>query len=336
MGVPITSIYFGGGTPSLLSPSQVGSIVEELSEISGIKPDLIKKMEVTIEVNPDDITLDYLKSLKSNYVNRVSIGVQSFIDLHLEWMNRRHNSKRAIDAFIMAREAGFDNISLDLIFGFSQLTEQDLKYNIERLLSLSPEHISTYQLSIEKSTQLYKDFSSGRYSPPTDYECNRQYYTIKRELEKGGYYQYEISNYSKEGYRAIHNSSYWDHSPYLGFGPSAHSFIENSRFWVEPDLYRYLEILEGNCGDVSKLYQQEILSEIDLFNELIMLSLRVLKGIDYDTLIRRCPKGHVNGFMVLLERLLADNELVLEDGYIKIPPEKLFVSDGIISSLFIL
>ena len=336
MGVPITSIYFGGGTPSLLSPSQIGFIIEELSNISEIEPSSINRMEVTIEVNPDDISLDYLKSLKSNYVNRVSIGVQSFIDLHLEWMNRRHNSKRAIDAFNMAREAGFDNISLDLIFGFSQLKEQDLKYNIERLLSLSPEHISTYQLSIEKSTQLFRDYSSGKYSPPTDSECNKQYYTIKRELEKGGYYQYEISNYSKEGYRAIHNSSYWDHSPYLGFGPSAHSFIENRRFWVESDLFRYLEILEGSCGDISKLYHQEILSEIDLFNELIMLSLRVLKGIDYNTLIRRCPKGHVKGFMGLLERLLEDNELVLDDGYIKIPPEKLFVSDGIISSLFIL
>ncbi len=336
MGVPITSIYFGGGTPSLLSPYQIGEIIEELSSISGIELDSIKEMEVTIEMNPDDITLDYLKSLKNNYVNRISIGVQSFIDLHLDWMYRRHNSQKAVDAFYMAREAGFDNISLDLIFGFSQLTDQDLKYNIEKLLSLSPEHISTYQLSIEKSTQLYKDFSSGRYSPPTDYECNRQYYIIKKQLESGGYFQYEISNYSKEGYRAIHNSSYWDHSPYLGFGPSAHSFIANRRFWVESDLLLYLKTIEDSSNSVSKLYQDEILSDIDLFNEFVMLSLRVLDGVNYNTLIQRCPKEFEDQFKLIFDRLLHEGDLVLMDGHIKIPSEKLFVSDGIISSLFIL
>jgi oxygen-independent coproporphyrinogen-3 oxidase len=327
--VPST-IYIGGGTPSLLSSDQLSKIIQSVSAQFGIDT-LSQIEEFTMEVNPDDITKDYLIQLKTIGVNRLSIGVQSFYDEDLLWMNRRHDSGKANDAFFMARDCGFTNISVDLMFGFSLLTEQKLMANLERLISIRPEHLSLYQLSIEKRTLLGKSYESGEYVPLSDDICSLQYSLIQDVLSKAGYIQYEISNFSLPGKEALHNSSYWEHKPYIGFGPSAHSFDGKTRSWNCSSLSKYCSFLK--VGD--RCFKYENLSPRNIFNEKIMLSLRRTVGVDVEVLRDETPPEIYSLFQLQLENVLKRGEVVMDGNNIKISPDKFFVSDGIIRDLMI-
>jgi oxygen-independent coproporphyrinogen-3 oxidase len=327
------TLYFGGGTPSLLSPEEVCSIASAIGKRFGID----SFDEFTLEANPDDIAgtsscNGYLSSLRSAGVNRLSLGIQSFDDARLKFMNRRHDAAEAVAAFEAARNAGFDNISCDLIFGYGGLSLEGWKADINELLALKPEHVSCYQMSIERGSALEKLASSGRYSPLPDDECADQYALLQSMLAAAGYEQYEVSNFALPGFRSRHNSSYWERTPYVGFGPAAHSFDGACiRRWNLPDLSRYDRCYPGS----GKCFCQEELTGDDVFNEQVMLSLRRVTGLDPQAL----DKERLSMERPDLDRLLDTGLLEYVPGtgmrMVRIPASKLFVSDSIIEELFV-
>ncbi len=317
--VPDT-LYFGGGTPSVLPLTSLKRLAGVLKGIffGGAVP-----AEFTVEVNPDDVTGDLLDTLLEEGVNRLSIGVQSFNDDHLRMMNRRHDSAVAVRAFESARNAGFDNISIDLIFGFRMLTRRQWEENVDTALSLRPEHISCYQLSVEKGSALWERYRRGDYVPLEDEKCAAQYSLLTDKLAAAGYEHYEISSFALDGRRSRHNSSYWDRSPYIGLGPAAHSFDGFSvRLWNPSSLKAW----RNGEGTV-----EERLSERDVFNETVMLSLRRKEGLDLKTL----HSGLLAPVRPVIDRMTSSGLLERQGDTIRIPSGRLFVSDGIISELFV-
>jgi len=327
-GCRVKTLYFGGGTPSLLSPASFAAITKSICNFFEIDnpADLD---EFTVEVNPDDASPEYLSALYLAGARRLSMGVQSFTDAHLKWMNRRHDSATALNAFGAARSAGFQNISIDLIFGFGALTEEVWQETLEKAVELSPEHISSYQLGIEPGTKLGRDYEKGTYIPLPDESSYRQYSMLQEILTKAGYIQYEVSSFARPGKETKHNSSYWNHTPYLGLGPSAHSFDGSVRHFNPPSLSKYL--LQTNWDAFAK---REKLSERDLFNETVMLSLRRKEGLDRKHLASRFSSQLSSRFFSDAARLIKSGELEETGGKIRIPSGKLFLSDGIIRELF--
>lgn len=308
------TLYFGGGTPSLLSLEQISRIVKTI----GIQD----FSEFTMEVNPDDIVkngMEYTEGLKKLGVNRISMGVQSFDDAVLKRMGRRHNAAEAVTAYGILREAGFENISLDFIFGFVPgMSARDLGKALESLPGGIPEHLSCYQLSIEEGSGLEKMVQRGIYVMPSDEECERQYYDLCAVLRDMGYEHYEISSWARPGRRSRHNSSYWDHTPYIGFGPGAHSlFVSGGNYvrrWNNPDLSAYIEA--AGKADFSTVRGSETLTEEQIEEERIMLGLRTSDGI---------PSGMLKNTDILVPSAI--------DDYIRIPEGKWFVSDSIITNM---
>ena len=332
------TIYFGGGTPSLFTPGQLGDILEHLCRLYGFAP-----LEATIEVNPNDITPQYARGLVAAGFNRVSMGVQSFIDDHLVWMNRRHKGEEAEYAYYNLRKAGIANISLDLIFGYNPLQMEQWEFNVRKMISLAPEHISAYQMSVEPGSVLGKMYERGEYELLPDNICMEQYVLLQRMLQQGGYEQYEISNFARrneytgELMVSRHNSSYWTKEPYLGLGPAAHSYDGNSRFWNGGNLTAYCRYYLAEVGGDGlealkrRAMGSEDLTPEDIFNETVMLGLRTVAGVDLSKLnseFLREIKGDIDRH-VRLGNLAVDGEKI------RIPSDKLFVSDGIIRDLFI-
>lgn len=260
----LNTLYIGGGTPSVLPLSCLERIISKV----GGSP----FRELTVEVNPEDIVAGgaaYASGLRSLGVTRISMGVQSFDDGMLRWMNRRHSSAGAIGAFGILRGAGFANISLDVIFGISHMTEEMLSSTLEKLLELGPEHISAYQLSIEEGSALAAMVADGRYAEASDETCRSQYDMICRMLSEAGYHHYEISNWAKPGFEAVHNGAYWQRLPYVGIGPAAHSLrIEGStqiRSWNSEELSGWTS-------------SSETLTAKEIREEELMLGLRTERG----------------------------------------------------------
>lgn len=324
----VKTLYVGGGTPSILPPELLKEAVSAIRETFTIA----EEIEFTVEVNPDDITEDYAGSLRRMGVNRVSMGVQSFKDSHLKWMRRRHDSQTAVNAYRILRKAGFDNISLDLIFGFPLMTVGDWEDNLDTIIELSPEHISAYQMGIDPDTPLERMEKSGEFSLPSQEDSERMYKIFQSKLKAAGYVQYEVSNFCKPGYHSRHNSSYWNRTPYLGLGPGAHSFIGMAREWNTSDIATWCDL------SILPLREGETLSPVDVFNEILMLGLRTAAGVSLDTL-RNCGPQSPLFISDLLPKLSAmeSNGLITltPDGTIKIPPGKFFISDGIIRDLFV-
>lgn len=305
-GVPPTTVYYGGGTPSLLPVSVLERVTGALHDAFGLR----QLEEFTVEVNPDDICPDKAAALREMGVSRVSMGVQSFCDEHLRWMRRRHTAADAATAFGMLRREGFDNLSLDLIFGFTGLREEQWLYNIGQALALQPEHISCYQMT-------------GRWADPDEELCRRQYLRLQEQLTAAGYVQYETSNYARPGFESRHNRAYWDRSAYLGIGAGAHSFDgDRLRCWNTPDIDRYIA---GRPGSEERLSDREILEEK------LMLGLRMLQGVD---LSRLAPAEQAAIQKTTLEELSRAGKLICEGNRIRIPAAEIFVSDWIISRLF--
>ena len=363
-GTKINTLYFGGGTPSVLQISQLEEIVRCVKEnfqfVADGEGKFVAggegKFEFTVEVNPDDITPEYAAGLKSVGVNRISMGVQSFIDEHLKWMHRRHTSADAINAYHILRDAGFDNISVDLIFGFAGLTTQQWRYNLSKITSLHPDHISAYQLSIDEGTTLEALFNHGKYAPLSADECAAQYAMLQDILFAAGYDQYEISNFARRvpassfsqsqpcmqsqsccnsPFQSRHNGNYWNKTPYLGLGPGAHSFDgRNHREWNFPNVENY-------CNPQTKeIRSGETLTEKDIFNESIMLGLRQTNGFDLSTLNKDLLKTILPAIARLEdEHLLLQENLKDDSGrekfIIKIPTDKFFISDSIMRDLFV-
>lgn len=318
------TLYFGGGTPSVLPLEMFGRIVQALGPA--------EYEEFTIEVNPDDIVrrgLEYVQGLVALGVNRVSMGVQSFDDGILKWMNRRHNASDAREAFRILREGGVRNISIDLIFGLSQLADSQWRSCIAEAVSLGPEHISAYQLSVEEGSALEKLISDGRYEEASDEQCRGQYDILCAMLREAGYRHYEVSNWAKPGYEAVHNSSYWRRVSYVGFGPGAHSFDARKgiRQWNSEELAAPQS--DGSLRRWTSSY--EVLSPEEAAEERIMLALRTADGIGEEEL-RSC-RMTLGRDDSMLEEMLVDGLLVRNGDAVRIPEERFFVSDDIISGL---
>ncbi|MBQ6254145.1 MAG: radical SAM family heme chaperone HemW [Bacteroidales bacterium] len=330
----VNTLYIGGGTPSVLPLEVLSRIVTAIDW----SPEGAEG-EFTIEVNPEDIVEkgeEYVKGLMSLGVNRFSMGVQSFDDGILRWMNRRHDSARAIEAFRILRQCGAGNISLDLIFGLSQLDDSTWADTIDKTLALGPEHISAYQLSVEEDSALERMIQRGKYVEASDEQCRRQYDLLCEKLGAAGYRHYEISNFALPGREAIHNSAYWKRVPYVGLGPGAHSLSATSvRSWNAQEIPRRLR--DGRLATYSR--EEEILTPEDIRIERIMLPLRTDIGMPEEELRSLAGDEPV-------DRLLSENALVRfsrplrslspskgTNRYIRIPESRFFVSDEIIREL---
>ena len=326
----VNTLYIGGGTPSVLPLSVFEELVRTLGEYAHAGP----FEEFTVEVNPEDIVqkgASYVEGLLRMGVNRISMGVQSFDDGILRWMNRRHDSATARKAYHILEEAGVPNISIDLIFGLSQLSDSQWNETLDKALDISskgalPHHISSYQLSVEPGSALARLVDRGEWEEAPEELCARQYAILCDRLRRAGYHHYEISNFAQPGYEAVHNSAYWSHVPYVGLGPGAHSFLSPaSRQWNEGDLGLYLRA--GENGDFSAVQGREELTHDQLILEHVMLGLRTSAGLREEYLRANCDSD-------ALEQALACGNLERQcDGALRIPESRFFVSDSIIASL---
>ena len=309
----VDTLYVGGGTPSVLPLDVLTRIVGEIIRARGGVRDF---REFTVEVNPEDIFEKgeaYVSALRHMGADRISMGIQSFDDPLLRWMNRRHDSARALEAFRTLRRAGVGNISIDLIFGMPQLTDEIWRRTLETALDLSPEHISAYQLSVEPGSALARMESLGTWTAASETQCMQQYGMLCEALSEAGYHHYEVSNFARPGFEAVHNSAYWRRVPYVGLGPGAHSLSGNVRRWNSQHMPSYS-------------YESETLSSEQVRLETIMLSLRTDTGVSEDFLREGTDNQSV-------DRLLGEGALVRADGRLCIPEDRFFVSDEIIREL---
>lgn len=268
----IETVYFGGGTPSLVSECEILSIFSAIKKNYKITADV----EITFEANPDDITSGKLQGWKNAGINRLSIGIQSFAERDLEWMNRAHNATQALKSIELAREAGFENFSIDLIFGTPGLSDEEWRSNLQKAIELNVPHISSYALTVEPKTALQKMIHlKKKENINTDIQAN-QFLMQMQMLKSAGYENYEISNFAKPGFRSRHNSSYWQGKKYIGIGPSAHSYNGEKRTWNKANNSEYVRSLEQNILPV----EEEILTESQKINEYVMTSLRTIEGLD--------------------------------------------------------
>ncbi len=273
MDHPITTVYFGGGTPSILVPEQLAQIVETLQS----NYDLSHTEEVTLEANPEDLTPQYLEALRAmGFFNRLSIGIQSFHDEDLRLLNRRHDGRQALQAVENAVEAGFSNISIDLIYGLPGQGLTAWRDNLDRVATLPVQHLSAYALTLEKGTILEKQVEQGRVATATEGEVLDHYESLLEWARSNGFEQYEISNFSKPGFRARHNSRYWNRTPYLGVGAAAHSFDGEYRRWNVADVGQY--VASAAIGHIA--HEEEQLGLKDAHNEYVMTALRTVEGIE--------------------------------------------------------
>lgn len=271
LSAPIKTLYFGGGTPTCLNKEQITQIIFALKE----NFDLSHLEEATIEANPEDANPEFLQHLLNLGFNRISYGIQSFNDDDLKLLNRRHNSKTAINAIELSRKVGFSNISFDLMFNLPNMTLEKWEKNLEKAIELNPEHLSCYSLTLEEGTMLNKLVNKKIISLPYENESVIQFNKTKSFLEQAGFEHYEISNYCKPGFKSKHNSAYWRAEEYLGLGAAAHSFNIYSRSWNPENIEEYISNIDNNISPFT-----EILSEEDKYNEYIMLALRTKEGID--------------------------------------------------------
>lgn len=329
--VAVNTLYIGGGTPSVLPLDVLRRIVDALLSSRSLRrgENTVGAQspfeEFTVEVNPEDIVEkggEYVRGLLETGVDRVSMGIQSFDDGILRWMNRRHSAAGAVEAFRILRRCGVRNISVDLIFGLSQLADDVWEDTIERALELAPEHISAYQLSIEEGSALAKLVADGRYVEASDEQCRHQYDVLCQTLRQAGYHHYEISNFARPGFEAVHNNAYWSRVPYIGLGPGAHSLTGDIRSWNSQELPH--RSTDGSPATYSRT--SETLSPEDIRVERIMLSLRTDKGLEAAELYSLTDRAVINS-------LLSEGALEKQGGSIRIPESRLFTSDEIIREL---
>ena len=317
----VETLYFGGGTPSLLTIEDVRSLIEKIRQHFTIA----QKPEITLEANPDDITEEKLIAWKEAGINRLSIGVQSFFDEDLKWMNRAHDTKQAMDSLQLAARH-FDNITIDLIYGTPQLSNERWKQNVEKAISFNIPHLSCYALTVEQKTPLFKMIRGHQSEDVDPDKQSEQFLLLMQWMKEAGYEHYEISNFAKPGSRSQHNSSYWQGKKYLGIGPSAHSFNGTSRQWNIANNTIYID----NINKRIIPFEKEELNATKQLNEYIMTSLRTMEGLNLGKIdtaashkIQAISKKYINsGLMKLI-----DDHLILTN-------EGKLLADGIAATLF--
>lgn len=325
----IGTLYFGGGTPSLLSPQEIGRIIEQVYRLFSFSSDA----EITLEANPDDLNTSYVQELRTLPINRISMGAQSFHDEDLHFLNRRHNARQVLEAVDTCRNAGLTNLSIDLIYGLPGQTPARWQENISAVLALSPPHLSAYHLIYEEGTPLTRLLHAGKVRE-VDEEVSLELFRMLREqLTGAGYEHYEISNFARSGYHSRHNSSYWQDTPYLGLGPSAHSFDGRRTRRCNPsDIRRYIVSMAAG----KPLFTEEILTDNDRYNEVIMTRLRTACGLSPDQIGHLFGKESAERCIRTAAPFIHDGLLHEEaDGRIRLTEKGIFLSDRIISEFFI-
>lgn len=320
----VETIYFGGGTPSILSSEELEGMLLSVKENYSV----IDTTEITIEANPDDITEENLITWKKIGVNRLSIGLQSFREEDLRWMNRAHSSIEALNCVKLAKQAGFKNISVDLIYGLPDLSIEDWKKNIQTVIDFGIQHVSAYCLTVEEKTVLSKWVEQRKIIPANEDEQSEQFETLVSMLSEAGIEQYEISNFSISGFHSQHNSNYWKAKHYLGIGPSAHSFNGVSRSWNIANNRQYMKLFE----DKKEWFETEILSTKDQFNELLLIGLRTSDGVDLSQLKSIQEPSEI--FWKKVETMKNDDWLIVSEKRIKLTKSGKLKADYIASELF--
>jgi len=325
-GEELDTIYFGGGTPSILKPKYIDQILSSGANAFNVNANT----EITLEANPDDLTLAKLRELKSLGINRLSIGIQSFHDKTLRMLNRAHNSNDAVKCIQYARDAGFENISIDLIFSIPGQSLNDLEEDLRQLVLIDPEHISVYSLTIEEKTVFGNWHKKGKFNPISDKKSADQFELIISMLSAYKYEQYEISNFCKNSFYAKHNTSYWKNIKYLGVGPGAHSYNRISRQSNIANNQKYMKSIASTIVPC----EVEYLSNKNLANELLLTSLRTKWGCNLQKLLDLYNYDLLNTQKEKISGLTKEGYIILENGIIYLTKKGKFVADSIISDLF--
>lgn len=316
----VSNVYVGGGTPSWLSTEDLALVVKTLHSVATIKADA----EMTIEANPDDISEPWLRSVAEMGFNRLSVGVQSFRDETLRFVGRRHTAREAENAILLARNM-FSNLSLDLIYGLPGQTIADVRHDVQKAIALGVQHISAYALTYEEGTRLWHLRKQGSVVETPDEDELSMYSMIQDELKAVGFEHYEISNFALPGFRAKHNSGYWNGTPYIGLGPSAHSYDGVTRRWNASDVKAYITA-QGNSP-----FEQETISAETAYEELVMTRLRTCEGL----CLTDVPSQFLTHFNKQISPHLRAGRLEIRNGRLRLTREGLFCSDDVISDLFL-
>ncbi len=325
-GEAVSTIYFGGGTPSLLSSAEIGDLIHTISKNFTVSPGA----EITLEANPDDLTSDYLSHLPETGVNRLSIGVQSFFDEDLRALNRVHDASQVRNALEGIRDAGY-RTSVDLIYGIPGLTDDRWQLNLETAVKYGIQHISAYALTVEEKTALHWMIGNKRYPPVSEEQAARQYGIMVKHLKDAGYVHYEISNFCKPGYESKHNSAYWRGVPYLGAGPSAHSFNGVSRKWNVSNISEYVNMINKGMFE----YGVEMLTPVQRYNEYVMTGLRTVWGCDEGHILNEFGTACRDRFVQCAARYVEAGRMVTESGRYRLTEEGMLFADGIAADFFL-
>jgi len=326
-GEKIHTIYFGGGTPSLLEYDSLVKILDKLRETFEIS----SNAEITIEANPNDLDLKKIKELKESSINRISIGIQSFFEEDLKYLNRTHTSSQAEASVKRSQDAGFENISIDLIYGIPTLTDENWVKNLDISFSLSVPHISAYSLTVEPNTALERLIRKGKLKIVEEEKSVQQFMILMKQMRKNNFLHYEVSNFCKENFISRHNSNYWKGRKYLGLGPSAHSFNQKERQWNCSNIEQYNETIYQKTIPCEK----EILSESEKYNEYIMTSLRTMWGCDLSYIEKFFGQDNKNLAEEKSQTFIHSGKMKNEKNTLTLTDEGYLFADGIAAELFI-
>ncbi len=324
----VETIYFGGGTPSVLEAGELADILKHLNQLFEVQ----ENAEITFEANPDDLTPAYLEAIKQAGINRLSVGIQAFQNRHLQKMNRRHDASQAIEAIHNAAKIGFNNISVDLIYGLPGLTETEWEDSLNQVFDLPVQHLSAYHLTYHEGTAFYTWLKKGTLRELSETESVNQFEILIDKAALAGFEQYEISNFARNELYSQHNTSYWQGKKYLGLGPSAHSFDQQSRGWNTSHIESYIKAIDNGLA----FSEEEILSEKDRYNEYILTRIRTKWGVSLTAINELFGEEMKSYFLTQLAKYAQAGLVNLENDRITLPRKGLFVSDEIMTDLMII
>ncbi|MBN2519123.1 MAG: radical SAM family heme chaperone HemW [Bacteroidales bacterium] len=322
----VHTIYFGGGTPSYIPAENIEYLIRTIKD----NFDVVKDAEITLEANPEDINHEFLKKIKRIGINRLSIGIQSFFDENLKFLNRSHDAIHAKKSITFSREAGFTNINIDLIYGIPGLNQNKWIQNIETAIDFRVEHLSAYHLTYEHRTVLHYRKNKKRIIETEEDESIRQFVELNERMKSAGYCHYEISNFAKDGFFSKHNSGYWLHLPYLGIGPSAHSYNGKTRQWNIAKNMSYIKGIERN----EKYYETEKLDLKTQYHEYVMTTLRTMWGTDTEYIKKKFGEQYLNHYTTNAYNFLETGDLIQNGTRYHLTDKGMCISDFIIKTLF--
>lgn len=324
----VETIYFGGGTPSILKPKHIEHIINAIQKEFNV----IANPEITLEANPDDLTIETLKQISDVGVNRLSIGIQSFNDEELKILGRRHNVNASINAIRSSQNVGFNNISIDLIYGIPNSTEKSWIENLQKAFTMGVQHLSCYHLTYEQGTPITRKVKTEKLSEVSEEISVLQYELLRKLTAKAGFEHYEVSNFALPGYISKHNSAYWLGKEYLGVGPAAHSFNGKVREWNPPSLDTWASGIKSN----QPATEQEVISKQIRFNELLVTNLRTKWGISIKNISKNIGKSYAQKLLNDSRPFLIDGKMLyIDEDVLLIPPQYYFISDAIVESLIV-